>query len=448
MATVETLDKLERRITINIPRDEVKTEVDKRLKARARTAKAPGFRPGKVPMKMIEAQFGHDITTSVLEQKIHEVFSTSASANNLRVAGYPRIEIKTGSELLETHYAFNATFEVYPEFSMGDLSALAIEKVKVDIDESEVDNTINVLRKGRAEFHARGVQGKYGDGGSDISAHNGDMVTINFNGTIDGVEFEGGKSEGYAFVLGDGQMLPAFETAVLGMRVGEEKKFPLTFPADYHGKDVAGKTAEFTVSVSQIEWPHLPEVDAEFVKSLGLASGEVSDMRAEIRDSLVRESETRLKAINKQNVLDALNKAATFDVPKALVDQEVNQLIEMAKTSIAQMGRDPLNSKLPVELFTEQAERRVRLGLILGDLVEANQLKATPEQIRAQVEALAKSYQDPQMVINYYYGDKNRMAEVESMVLEDNVVNHVLDKASVTDKTMPFEELMARRVNA
>ena len=346
-----------------------------------------------------------------------------------------------------THFAFYAIFEVFPEVDLGDLSALEIEKVKVAIDDNEVDNTINVLRKERANFHVRGEQGEFGDGGSDTSAQNGDMVIIDFAGTIDGVAFEGGTSQGYAFVLGEGQMLPEFDKAVLGMRAGEEKKFPMTFPADYHGKDVAGKTAEFTVKVSKVEWPHLPEIDAEFVKSLGVTSGEVDALRAEIHDNLVRESDTRLKALNKNNVLEALTKAAKFDVPKAIVDQELNQLLEMARVNIAQMGRDPKTSNLPMELFTAQSERRARLSLIVRDLIEKNALKATPEQIRSQIELLAKSYQDPQMVINYYYGDKNRIAEVESMVLEDNVVNFVLEKAKVAEKITPFKELMSQRTS-
>ena len=331
-------NKLERRITLNIPRDEVKTEVDKILKARARTAKAPGFRPGKVPMKMIEAQFGPDATNDVLQRKIHEAFSAAASENNLRVAGYPMIDNAADSDLNETHYAFNATFEVYPEVSMSDLSELEIEKVTVEIDDSEVDKTIDLLRKGRATYHVRGEQGEFGDGGADTSAQNGDMVTIDFVGTVEGVEFDGGRSRDFAFVLGEGQMLPEFENAVLGMKAGEEKKFPLTFPDDYHGKDVAGKTAEFTVTVNKVEWSRPPELDEEFIKSLGVSSGDLDALRKEIRENLIRESDGRLKSINKNNVLDALNNAANFDVPKALTDEEVKHLAEMAKMQIAQMG--------------------------------------------------------------------------------------------------------------
>lgn len=444
MATVETLEKLERRITISIPRDVVQTEVEKQIKVRARTAKAPGFRPGKVPMKMVAAQYEPEIRANVLNNKIHEVFSATAAENNLRVAGYPRIEAKT-DDVPETHIAFHAIFEVYPEVKLGDLTQLEIEKIKTDITEAEVDSTLEVLRKRQTHYHPRGDQGDHGDGGADLSAKNGDRVTVDFRGTIDGVEFDGGQSEGFTFVLGEGQMLPEFEAAALGMTPGESKKFPLSFPADYHGKDVAGKTAEFTIMLTQVEWAHMPEVNADFVKSMGIASGEVSDLRKEIHENLIRESEARVKSTNKDKVMAALEKAAEFDLPKALVEQETHNLLEMARQNMAQRGQDPSKLNLPPEIFAPQAERRVRLGLILGDLVKLHDLKASPDQVRAQVESLAKSYQDPQMVINYYYGDKNRMEEVESMVLEDNVMAYVLGQAKVTEKVVSFNDLMEQQ---
>lgn len=448
MSPVETLDKLERRITISIPRDEVQTEVDKLLKVRARTAKAPGFRPGKVPLKMVAAQHEHEIRGNVLHDKINTAFGATVSENQLRVAGYPRIDAKLGDDVPESHIAFHATFEVYPEVKIGDLSQVEIEKAKTEIAESEVDNTVNILRKRQAHFHVKGEQGEHGDGGADQTAQNGDRVTIDFVGAIDGVEFPGGRAEDYAFVLGEGQMLAEFETAVTGMRVGESKKFPLSFPENYHGADVAGKTAEFTVTLKKLEWAHMPGVDVEFVKSLGIESGDVELMRTDIRDNLVRESDTRIKAINKNNVMDALLKVSEFDLPKVLIDQEIEHLMQMAKQNMAQNGMDPSGMTLPPELFTAQADRRVRLGMILGELVKIHDLKASPEQVRAQVESLAKSYQDPEMVIKYYYGDRNRMDEVESLVLEDNVMNLVLGMAKIVEKTIPFKELMSQKTPA
>jgi len=448
MAPVETLEKLERRITISIPHDEVQTEVDKLLKVRARTAKAPGFRQGKVPMKMVSAQFGQEIWSNVIHEKINSVFSATVTENNLRVAGYPRIDAKTGDDVPETTVAFHATFEVYPEVKVGDLSALEIEKVKTEIAESEVDSTINILRKRQAHFHVKGEQGEHGDGGPDQTAQSGDRVTIDFTGTLDGVEFPGGKADDYAFIMGEGQMLPEFESAITGMRVGETKKFPMTFPEDYHGADVAGKTAEFSITLKKLEWAHMPEVDADFVKALGVEDGDIEKMRADIRENLVRESDTRLKSINKENVMNALLKVSEFDLPKALIEQESKHLQQMAMQNMAQNGMDPSSMQLPQELFTPQAERRVRLGLVLADLVKTHELKATPEQVRTQVESLAKSYQDPQMVINYYYGDRNRLAEVDSIVLEENVVTFVFGKAKLTEKVLPFNELMAQKAPA
>lgn len=445
MAPVETLDKLQRRITISFPRDEVQAEVDKILKIRARNAKAPGFRQGKVPMKMVAAQYEHEIRANVLNEKIILAFGESTSKNNLRVAGNPTIDDKSGDDVPEGHVAFYATFEVYPEIKIGDLSTVEIEKAKADIAESEVDDTVNVLRKRQAHFHVKGEQGDHGDGGPDQTAQSGDRVTVDFIGTLDAVEFAGGKAEDYAFILGEGQMLPEFETAITGLRVGEAKTFPLTFPENYQSADVAGKTAEFTVTLKKLEWAHMPDVDADFVKALGIDDGDIEKMRDDIRENLVRESDTRVKAINKENVMDALLKVSEFDVPKVLVDQEIDHLMDMMRQNIAQGGMDPSSMALPREIFTNKADRRVRLGMILGDLVKKHDLKVTPEQVRAQVESLAKSYQDPQMVINYYYGDRNRMAEVESLVLEENVMNFVLDQAKTSEKTIPFKELMAQR---
>ena len=441
MATaVETLEKLERRMTITVPLADVKAEVEKRLKVRARTAKAPGFRPGKVPMKMVAQQYGYQVETEVLNDKVGRAFSEAASENNLRVAGFPKIEPKTGAG--EDVVAFDATFEVYPDVKIGDLSGAEVEKIKSEVTDAEIDKTIDILRKQRVHYHVKGEQGAHGDGGADLSAQNGDRVTIDFVGKIDGVEFQGGKAEDFPFVLGEGRMLKEFEDAAIGLKVGESKTFPLTFPADYHGKDVAGKTAEFTITMKKVEWAHLPEVDAEFAKSLGIPDGDLNKMREDIKVNLEREVNGRVKAKTKDSVMNALIKAAELDVPKALIDQDVERLIEMARQDMAQRGMNVKDMPFPPELFTAQAERRVRLGLILAELVKANKLEATPEQVKAQVEEFAQSYEDPQQVIKFYYSDRRRLAEVEALVLEDNVVNYVLGKAKVTEKPVAFDELM------
>ncbi|MEM4986773.1 trigger factor [Collimonas sp. H4R21] len=444
MATaVETLDKLERRLTLTIAVSEVQTEVEKRLKVRARTAKAPGFRPGKVPMKMVAAQYGYQVETEVLNDKVGNAFNTAANENNLRVAGYPKIEPKNSEGVAEGTLAFDATFEIYPEVKIGDLTAVEVEKTKAEVSDAEIDKTIDILRKQRVHYHVKGEQGAHGDGGSDLTAKNGDRVTVDFVGKIDGVEFQGGKADDYAYVLGEGRMLPEFENATVGLKVGEAKTFELAFPADYHGKDVAGKTAEFTITLKKLEWAHLPEVDAEFAKSLGIDDGDLVKMRADIKLNLEREVGSRVKAKNKDSVMDALIKVSDLEVPKALVEQDVERLVEMTRQDMAQRGMKVNDMPFPPELFTAQAERRVRLGLILAEVVKENKLQATPEQVKAQVEDFAQSYEDPQQVLKYYFSDRRRLAEVEALVLEENVVNYVLGKSKVTEKSVAFDELMS-----
>ncbi|BBB60212.1 trigger factor [Undibacterium sp. KW1] len=449
MATaVETLDKLERRLTISFPVADVQSEVEKRLKQRARTAKAPGFRPGKVPMKMVAAQYGYQVETEVLNDKVGQAFAAAANENKLRVAGYPSIEPKSGSDVAEGSLAFDATFEVYPEITVGDLAVAEVEQVKSDVTDAEIDKTIDILRKQRVHFHVKGEQGAHGDGGADQSAQNGDRATVDFVGKIDGVEFSGGKADGFAFVLGEGRMLPEFEAATIGLKVGESKTFPLAFPEDYHGKDVAGKTAEFTITLTKLEWAHMPEVDSEFAKMLGVEDGDLVKMRADIKDNLEREVRGRVKSKTKESVMDALVKVVEFDVPKTLVAQDSERLAEMTRQDMAQRGMNVKDVPFPADLFNAQAERRVRLGLILAELVKANNLQATTEQIKAQVEDFAQSYEDPQQVVKYYFSDRNRLAEVEALVLEENVVNYVLGKAKVTDKVLPFDELMGNNAQA
>ncbi|MBI1834906.1 MAG: trigger factor, partial [Burkholderiales bacterium] len=288
----------------------------------------------------------------------------------------------------------------------------------------------------------------HGDGGADQSAQAGDRATLDFVGKIDGVEFAGGKADDFVFVLGEGRMLPEFEAATVGLKVGESKTFPLSFPEDYHGKDVAGKTAEFTITLKKLEWAHLPEVDADFAKMLGVADGDLLKMRTDIKENLEREVKGRVKSKTKESVMDALVNAVAFDVPKTLVEQDGQRLAEMTRQDMAQRGMNVKDVPFPAELFAAQAERRVRLGLILAELVKANNLQATAAQIKVQVEDFAQSYEDPQQVVKYYFSDRNRLAEVEALVLEENVVNYVLGKAKVTDKVLPFDELMGNNAQA
>lgn len=446
MATaVETLGKLERRMTISFPLADVRTEVEKRLKQQAKTAKAPGFRPGKVPLKMVAAQYGYQIESDVLNDKVGRAFNEAANANELRVAGFPKIEPKEESP--EGVLSFDATFEVYPEVAVGDLAAVEIETVKADVSDAEIDKTIEILRKQRVHYHTKGEAGEHGDGGAPIAA-SGDRVTVDFTGKIDDVEFPGGKADDYQFVLGEGRMLPEFEAATIGLKVGESKTFDLAFPEDYHGKDVAGKTAQFTITLKQLEWAHLPPVDAEFAKSLGIEDGDAEKMRADIKVNLEREVAGRVKARNKEAVMDALVKVTDMEVPKVMIAQDSERLAEMTRQDMAQRGMDVKNMPFPQELFATKAERRVRLGLILSQLVGDNKLQATQEQVKAQIEDFAQSYEDPKEVLKYYYSDRRRLAEVEALVLEENVVNYVLGKAKVTAKAVAFDELMGSNAQA
>ncbi len=440
MATaVETLGKLERRLTISFPVADVRTEVEKRLKQQAKTARAPGFRPGKVPMKMVAAQYGYQIETDVLNDKVGRAFNEAAVENELRVAGFPKIEPKQDAE--EGTLSFDATFEVYPEVVIGDLAAVEVETVNTDVSDVEIDKTIDILRKQRVHYHTKGEAGEHGTGGEAVAA-NGDRVTVDFVGTLDGVEFAGGKAEDYAFVLGEGRMLPEFEAATVGLKVGESKTFPLAFPEDYHGKDVAGKTAEFTITLKALEWAHLPEVDAEFAQSLGIEDGSIDKMREDIKVNLEREVRARVKARNKEAVMDALVKSTELDVPQVMIEQDSERLAEMTRQDMAQRGMDVSKLPFPAEMFKDKAERRVRLGLILSQLVADNNLQATQEQVKAQIEDFSQSYEDPKEVLKYYFSDRRRLGEVEALVLEENVVNYVLGKAKVSTKTIAFDELM------
>lgn len=430
---------LERRLTLTFPATEVRKEVEKRLKAQAKTARAPGFRPGKVPMKMVAAQYGYQIESDVLNDFVGRAFNQAANQEKLKVAGFPKIEPKQDAP--EGMLSFDATFEVYPDVKLGDLSTFEIETVKTDVTDAEIEKTIEILRKQRVHYHTKGEAGAHGTGGEAVAA-NGDRVTVDFVGTLDGVEFPGGKAENYSFVLGEGRMLPEFEAATVGLKVGESKTFPLSFPEDYHGKDVAGKTAQFTITLKQLEWAHLPEVDAEFAKSLGMEDGDLDKMRADIKLNLEREVKGRVKARNKEAVMDALVKNTDMAVPKALVEQDSQRLAEQTRHDMAQRGMDVKNMPFPAELFATKAERRVRLGLILSQLVEENKLQATADQVKAQIEDFAQSYEDPKEVLKYYYADRRRLADIEGLVLEENVVNYVLGKAKVTVKDVPFDELM------
>jgi trigger factor len=432
--TVETLEKLERKITLTLPVTAIQTEVDARLKKLARTVKMDGFRPGKVPMNVVAQRYGYSVQYEVLNDKVSEAFAQAANEAKVRVAGQPRITEKEGAP--EGELTFDAIFEVYPDVKLADLTSVELEKVTAEVSDEAIDKTIDILRKQRRTFAQRGLAD---------AAVDGDRVTIDFEGKIDGEPFAGGKAEDFQFLVGEGQMLKEFEDAVRGMKSGESKTFPLAFPEDYHGKDVAGKTADFLVTVKKIEAAHLPEVNEALAKSLGIADGTVEGLRADIRKNLEREVKFRLLARNKSAAMEALVAKAELELPQSIVQSEVDRLKDGARADLKQRGiKDADKAPIPDDIFRPQAEQRVRLGLVVAEVVKANDLHAKPEQIRAHIEELAASYERPEDVTRWYYGDNQRLAEVEAVVIESNVAEFVLSKAKVTDKAISFEELMGQ----
>lgn len=432
--TVETLEKLERKITLTLPVGVIQSEVQSRLRKLARTVKMDGFRPGKVPMNVVAQRYGYSVHYEVMNDKVGEAFANAANEANLRVAGQPKItESETSAD---GQVAFDAVFEVFPEVKIADLSTAQVEKLSTEVTDSAIDKTVEILRKQRRTFSQRP---------HDAAVQDADRVTVDFEGKIDGEPFSGGKADDFQFIVGDGQMLKEFEEAVRGMKAGESKTFQLAFPADYHGQDVAGKTADFMVTVKKVEAAHLPEVDGALAKVLGIADATVEGLRADIRKNLEREVKYRLLARNKQAVMEALVGKAELELPKSSVQSEVDRMVEQARADLKQRGiKDADKAPIPDDMFRPQAERRVRLGLVVAELVRSNALAARPEQIKAHVDELAASYEKPAEVVRWYYSDNRRMAEVEAIVIENNVTDFVLSKATVNEKAVTFDELMGQ----
>ncbi len=431
---VETLEKLERKMTLTLPVTVIQSEIQSRLKRLAKTVKMDGFRPGKVPMNVVAQRYGYSVHYEVMNDKVGEAFSSAANEAKLRVAGQPRITEKEGAP--EGEISFDAVFEVFPEVKLGDLTTAGVEKLSCQVSDSAIDKTLDILRKQRRTFSQRP---------QEAAAQLTDRVTVDFVGNMDGEPFQGGKADDFQFILGDGQMLKEFEDATLGMKSGESKTFQLAFPADYHGKDVAGKTADFMVSVKKIEAAHLPEVNDTLAKSLGIEDATVPGLRADIQKNLEREVKFRLLARNKQAALDALASIAELDLPNASVQTELQRLIEGARADLKQRGvKDADKAPIPEDIFRPQAERRVRLGLVVAELVRSHDLRARPEQIKAHIDELSASYEKPAEVVRWYYGDDKRMAEVEAIVIENNVTEFILAKAKLTDKTIEFDDLMGQ----
>lgn len=424
IATVETLEGLNRRLTFNLNQASIEAEVGKRLAKVARTVRIDGFRPGKAPKNLVAARYSGEIRNEVFGEALQQEFHAAVNANNLHVAGYPSFAAAEGG-------AFTATFEVFPEIKLGDLSQIKVTRPVVDVSDADVDRTLDVLRKQRVQFHA-----------VEREAQEGDRIHVDYLGQIDGVAFPGGEAKDFPVVLGEGRTLKEFEGNLTGMKTGESKSFDVTFPDDYFAKELAGKTASFSVTVKSVHEPKMPEIDAAFAKSLGIADGNVDRLRDEIRTNLSREAKRRVQAKVKEQVLNGLLDASPIEVPSNLVAMERSALMEKAVTDLKARGMKEADIKLSDAVFEPQAKRRVCLGLLMDAIVMEQKIVAPEDQVRAMVDEFSQSYEDPSEVVGWYYQDATRLKEAKALVLEENIVNWLLEHAQVSDEPTNLEALM------
>ena len=431
-AVQNTPSPLERHLTVSVPIAKIEAEIATRLRKLARTVKMQGFRPGKVPLKMVERHYGFQIRQEVLTERVQQSFADAVKGQNYRVAGYPRFEpVQSGTGANDVE--FKAIFEVYPDIALGDLAAQKVVRPVTVVAESDVDSTIETLRKQRAPYER-----------VERAAQDTDLVNIDFEGRVDGELFDGGSARNFTVVLGEGRMLPDFETALRGTKEGEKKVFSLTFPEDYADK-LKGKTAEFTINVNQVAQPKLPEVDSAFAKALGVEDGDVARMRGEIRRNVEREVKKRVSARLKEQVMDGLLGAGSLEVPRTLLDAEIARMREGALAEFKERGMATDKLELPADLFAERAGRRLKLMLVVSDLVRRNNLQARPEQVRKVIEEHAESFEQPAEMVRWYYQEPGRLNEVEAVVMEDNVVEWALGRMDVRDEATPFATLMGTR---
>ena len=436
--SLETLGALERRLNVAVPIAEIEGEVKKRLTRLARTVKVAGFRPGKAPLRMLDQQYGSQVRSDVISERVQSTFNDAIRSQNLRVAGTPRIEPQRGDQPATETLEFSAVFEVYPEVQIGQVEDIAITRPLAEVTPPDIDRTLEVLRKQRTTYST-----------VERAAQAGDRVHVDFTGTIDGVEFAGGQARDFPIVLGEGRMLPEFEAAITGAAAGDTREFPLTFPADYHGREVAGKEARFTLTVHRVEAPETPALDSEFAKAFGIASASVDDLRREVESNLRLELKRKVDAAVKAQALSGLRQRATFAVPKALVDSEAHALRERTLANLREQPNvKPENLDLSLDVFRPQAEERVALGLIIAELVRNEQLHAKPEQIKTLVTETAQTYEQPDAVVRWHYEKPERLRDFEAMVLEQNVVDWILARAKVTDEPTTFETIMGQRAGA
>lgn len=434
--TVEKLENLERKIILALPWDEINTKVAADLRKTQKRAKINGFRPGKAPMKMIESMYGAGVRDEVMNEAAQNAFYDTIVEEKLKVAGLKGLQaVEDNDDSAVIKVA--ATFEVYPDIKIGDLAAQEVTRVTTEVGDAEIDKTIDILRQQRTRFNR-----------VEREAKNGDRVIIDFSGKIDGQPFAGGSAENYPFLLGKGQMLPEFEAGILGMKEGDVKEVSVTFPEDYQSKDVAGKTAVFTISLKNVAEAVLPEVNADFAESLGIANGDIDKMREEINKNVSREIKRRVGEMTKESAMNALLASTPTEVPQVLVDQEARHLAEQMKQNLRQQGMDENQLNLPLSMFNDSARRRVALSLIMAQLIEDEKLDPTEDQIKAVVDEFAESYEDPKEVIDWYYHDKKNLQGPTSLAVESNVVDYILSKSKVTEKKLSFDEVMGQQAQS
>jgi trigger factor len=429
-SNVENLGALRRCFDIPISLEKLQGEIENRLKRLAKTTKLHGFRPGKIPLKIITQMHGAQVQQDVLSDALYKEFKDTVKELNLQVAGYPRFEAKSTNDN-EVLLTFSAIFEVYPEIVLGDLSKQNIERPNVLVEDADIDKTLDRIRKQRATYAS-----------VSRSAINGDRIKIDYHGVIDGNDFTGGKAEGIQLMLGDEKFLKDFEASLVGMKVGNNKSFDVTFPEDYHGKDIAGKTVTFEVKLNELEASVLPNVDADFAKLLGVPNGDIKKLREGIRQDLEREVSKRIRSKLKEQIMQLLMDTTRIEAPDALINQETERLMQNARSNLETRGMKAKDMHLVPDLFKEKAENRVKLGLILAELIKVYALKTTPKQVRSIIEDAAQSYENPEQVIKWHYASSERLQEAESLALEENVVNWALQKIKLIDKTVTFDELI------
>ncbi len=430
-ASVETISNLERRMTVKVPLAPLESQIKQRLSQISRTAKFSGFRPGKAPLGLINQHYGSQVRDEVYSKAVEVSFGDAVEENKLRVAGFPNIEHKPFADAA-TDLEYVATFEVFPEVKLGDLTKLKLEKPTLEVSDADVEKTIEVLVKQRTSYEP-----------VKRAAKKDDRVNISLKASIDGQQVEDTAGQGMDLVLGEPGRIPVFDEALIGTKAGEVKQFDITYPKDYNQAQLAGKKVSYEVTFNSVAQPVLPKIDAEFAKSLGVTDGNVNTMRAEIKLSLEQEVEKRVRARIKEGVFQALIVESKLEVPKSLVSVETNRMMQMTAQNLQQRGMPAKEIQLESAMFEEQAKRSTTLRLILSEIVNSNNLQASADQVRAAVDMFANSYEKPEELVQWYYADVKRLDEPAALATEENVVNWVLEKAKVTTKKIKFDELMA-----